>query len=63
MAEILREHVRLKLIAEQIAAVEGQMKAEREAAAPDSRAARVNQLIELKSVGEVGGEGLVNEVF
>jgi len=63
VAEILREHVRLKLIAEQIAEVEGQMKAEREAAAPDSRAARVNQLIELKSVGEVGGEGLVNEAF
>ena len=63
VAEIMREHVRLKLIAEQIAEVEGQMKAEREAAAPDSRAARVNQLIELKSIGEVGGEGLVNEAF
>jgi transposase len=63
VAEILREHVRLTLIAEQIAAVEGEMEAEREAAAPDSRAARVNQLIELKSIGAIGGEGLVNEAF
>ena len=35
----------------------------REAAAPDSRARQVNQLIELKSIGAVGGETLVNEVF
>jgi transposase len=63
VAEISREHVRLKLIVEQITEVEGQMKAEREAAAPDSRAAQVNHLIELKSIGAVGGEGLVNEAL
>jgi transposase len=63
VAEIVREHVRLKLIVEQLAEVEGLMKAEREAAAPDSRAAQVNHLIELKSIGAVGGETLVNEVF
>jgi transposase len=63
VAEILREHDRLMLIAGQIAEVEGLMKAEREAAAPDSRARQVNQLIELKAIGAVGGETLANEVF
>ena len=63
VAEIEREHVRLELIVEQIAEVEGQMKAEREAATPDSRAAQVNRLIEVKSIGAIGGEGLVNEAF
>jgi transposase len=63
VAEILREHARLLLIGEQLAEVEGQMKAEREAAAPDSRARQVNQLIELKSIGPAGGETLINEAF
>lgn len=62
-AEIRREHARLEQVGEQIAEVEGQMKAKRAAAAPDSRASQVNQLISLKSVGPVGGETLVNEVF
>jgi len=62
-AEIQREHARLVQVGEQIAEVESQMKAERAAAAPDSRASQVNQLIGLKSVGPVGGETLVNEVF
>jgi transposase len=63
VAEILREHDRLMLIARQLAEVEGLMKAERETAVPDSRARQVNQLIELKSIGAVGGETLANEVF
>jgi transposase len=63
VAEILREHDRLMLIAGQLAEVEGLMKVEREAVAPDSRARQVNQLIELKSIGAVGGETLANEVF
>lgn len=63
VAEIKREHARLVQIGEQLAEVEGQMKAERAAAAPDSRASKVNQLIDLKSIGPVGGETLVNEVF
>ena len=63
VAEIVREHDRLMLIAGQLAEVEGLMKAEREAAVPDSRARQVNQLIELKSIGPVGGETLANEVF
>jgi transposase len=62
-AEIAREHARLVQVGEQIAEVEGQMKAERAAAAPDSRASQVNHLISLKSLGPVGGETLVNEVF
>lgn len=62
-AEIQREHARLVQVCEQIAEVESQMKAERAVAAPDSRASQVNQLIGLKSVGPVGGETLVNEVF
>jgi len=63
VAEIVREHDRLVLIAGQLAEVEGLMKAEREAAVPDSRARQVNQLIGLKSIGAVGGETLANEVF
>jgi len=63
VAEIKREHARLVLLGEQLAEVEGQMRAEREAAAPDSRARQVNQLLGLKGIGAVGGETLVNEVF
>ena len=63
MAEITREHARLTQVCEQIAEIEGQMKAARAAAAPDSRAGQVNHLISLKRLGPNGGEGLVNEVF
>ena len=63
MAEITREHARLTQVCEQIAEIESQMKAVRAAAAPDSRAGQVNHLISLKSLGPIGGEGLVNEVF
>ena len=63
VAEILREHARLLLIVEQLAEVEGLMKAEREATVADSRARQVNQMLRLKSIGAVGGETLANEVF
>ncbi len=63
VAEIVREHDRLLLICGQIAEVEGAMKAEREATVPDSRARQVNQLIEVRAIGPVGGETLANEVF
>ena len=63
VAEIKREHARLLQIGEQLAEVEAEMQAERAAAAPDSRARQVNHLIGLKSIGPVGGETLVNEVF
>jgi len=62
-AEITREHARLVMVCEQIAEIEHQMQAERATAAPDSRASQVNHLISLKSLGPVGGENLVNEVF
>jgi transposase len=63
VAEIKREHARLVLLGEQLAEVEGQMRAERNTAAPDSRADQVNRLLGLKGIGKVGGETLVNEVF
>jgi transposase len=62
-AEITREHARLVKVCEQIAEIEGQMKAARAAAAPDRRVGQVNHLISLKSLGPIGGENLVNEVF
>jgi transposase len=62
-AEIRREHTRLMKVCEQIVEIEGQMKAARVAAAPDRRAGQVNHLISLKSLGPVGGENLINEVF
>lgn len=63
VAEIKREHARLVQVGEQLAEVEGQMRAERATAVPDSRARQVNHLLGLKSIGPVGGETLVNEVF
>jgi transposase len=63
VAEIKREHARLLQVGEQLAEIEAEMQAERVAAAPDSRARQVNHLIGLKSIGPVGGETLVNEVF
>jgi transposase len=63
VTEIVREHGRLLLAVEQLAEVEGRMRAEREAAVPDSRARQVNQMLGLKGIGPVGGETLANEVF
>jgi transposase len=61
--EIVREHERLCLAHEQIVAVEAQSKAELRAAAPGSAAAKIMQLVDLKSIGVVSGQELVNEVF
>lgn len=63
VAEIRRQHARLTQVGEQLAEVEGQMAAERAAAAPGSRASRVNHLIGLRSLGPIGSETLVSEVF
>jgi transposase len=63
MAEIKRQHARLAQVGEHLAEVEGQMEAERAAAAPGSRASRVNHLIGLRSLGPIGSETLVSEVF
>jgi transposase len=61
--EIVREHERLLLACKQIAAVEAEGKAELRAAAPGSAAAKMMQLIDLKSIGVISGQELVNEVF
>jgi transposase len=63
MAELKREHGRLLLVQEQIAEIEAQTVAARQAAVPDTMAAKINQLIELKSVGPVSSQTLVGEVF
>ncbi len=61
--EIVREHQRLCLVHKQIEALEAKSKAELRAAKPGSAEAKILQLIDLKSIGPVGGQGLVNEVF
>jgi len=61
--EIVREHERLLLVHKQIAALEASSKAELSAAAPASAATKIKQLIELKGIGVVSGEELINEVF
>jgi transposase len=61
--EIVREHERLCLVHKQFLALEAKSKAELRVAAPGSAAAKINQLIELKGVGEVSGRELMNEAF
>lgn len=61
--EIMREHQRLWLVVKQLQKLEAANQAELRAPVPGSAAAKINQLIELKSIGMVGGQGLVNEAF
>jgi transposase len=61
--EIEREHERLCLVNKQVTELEAKSRAELRAAAPGSVEAKITQLIDLKSIGPVGGQGLVNEVF
>ena len=61
--EIVREHERLCLLTHPLAALEAATRAERRAAAPGSAEAKIVQLAQLKGIGPVGGQGLVNEVF
>ena len=61
--EIAREHERLRLVARQIADLEAQSRAELRTARPGSPEARITQLIDLRGIGPVGGQGLVNEAF
>lgn len=61
--ELVREHQRLCLVNKQVTELEAKSKAELRAAAPGSAEAKIMQLIDLKSIGPVGGQGLVNEVF
>ena len=61
--EIVREHERLCLVAKQLRQLETTNKAALRAAAPGSAEAKIMQLIDLKSIGVVGSQGLVHEVF
>jgi transposase len=61
--ELVREHERLCLAHKQVAALEAQGKAELRVAAPGSVAAKIMQLIDLRSIGVISGQKLVNEVF
>jgi len=61
--EIVREHHRLCVVSKQIAAVEAKSKAGLRAAAPGSAAAKIAQLVDLKSLGVISSQELVNEVF
>lgn len=61
--EIVREQERLCLVHKQIAALEATSKAALAAAAPGSAAAKIMQLVDLKSIGVVSAQELVNEVF
>jgi transposase len=61
--EIVREHERLCLVAQQLHQLEAANKAALRAAAPGSAEAKIMQLVDLKSVGVVSGQPLVNEVF
>jgi len=61
--EIVREHERLCLVVKQLSALEAANKAVLRAATPGSAEAKMLQLLDLKSIGPVGGQELVNEVF
>jgi transposase len=61
--EIVREHERLCLVAKQLEALEAKSYAELRCALPGSAEAKIKQLVNLKSIGPVGGQKLVNEVF
>jgi transposase len=61
--EIMREHERLCLVDRQLQAIEGDSRAELRAAQGGSQEAKTVMLAQLKGIGMVGGQGLVNEVF
>lgn len=63
LAELAREHARLMLVQQQMVQIEAQARAARKAAVPGTMAARVEQLIQLDSVGPDSGHTLVGEVF
>jgi transposase len=61
--EIMREHERLGLVSKQLAALEASSRDERRSAAAGSAEATMVHLAQLKGIGTVGGQKLVNEVF
>jgi transposase len=62
-AEIVREHERLSLVIRQIKEIETRSRAELRAAKPGSPEAKTVMLADLKGIGMIGGQKLVNEVF
>ena len=63
LGEIAREHARLLLLAEQIAAVEAAIKADLSAASTGAAAAKAVQLMRLKSIGQTIAQVLTHEVY
>jgi transposase len=61
--EIAREHARLLLLVEQIAAVEAEIRANLQAAPAGSIAAKAMQLMGLKSIGQTTAQVLAHEVY
>jgi transposase len=61
--EIVHEHERLCLADRQLREVEATSEAEMRAATPGSAAAKMMQLIDLKSIGSISAQKLVNEAF
>lgn len=62
-AEIERQHARLMLMKQQLAALEADSRAELCAAAPRSAPDKIVQLAQLKGIALAGGQSLVNEAF
>jgi transposase len=62
-AEIAREHWRLCLVNEQLAALAAEALAERQVCEAGSSEGKVLQLAELRGIGVVSGQALVNEAF
>jgi transposase len=63
VAEITREHARLRLIVEQIAAVEAESEAVEAVATVGMPAAKAQQLTQLVGIGATSARLLANEVF
>jgi transposase len=61
--EIVREHERLMLVHNQLVALEATSTAELRHAPRGSPAAKINLLVDLKSIGQISAQPLVNEVF
>jgi transposase len=61
IAELVREQARLRLIVDQLAALEQERRAALRSPAPAT--AQIEQLAKLKGIGEIGAQLLVGEVF
>jgi transposase len=62
-AELARQHQRLCLVSKHLQQVESISRAELRKPAPGSPAFDIKNLIDLRGIGWIGGQGLVNEAF